>query len=331
MSNRMSTTPEHWKAYPPQIDRVEMSGDYGVTAGNVRAFLWRRLEELGEKPYIRGRGILCSNLHNAEGTHALKITQRGHSIWVRGSLSKWGGRIDEFARSYLPASKVGSVVRDVLDRLDLPADWVRVHLVEMGVDILVEGAIGDYTPHLRTARGQRRKQVQGGRTTHYQGSTRKAFKVYDKGKELGLKLPAGVALLRMELTLQNGAASIGKVLGLGLPLHASDLGEGDTMLSLINNLHKMIDEVSPTGALRATGATKDVPLETAINLLLEAYGDDGLPKLIERIEEMAEAEADKQKRKRIRDSVKGIRERYSKLDAERFTKLRETIAQADMD
>lgn len=43
-----------FKAYAPQIDRVEMEGDYNAPDSNVRAFLWERLKALGEHPYVNG-------------------------------------------------------------------------------------------------------------------------------------------------------------------------------------------------------------------------------------------------------------------------------------
>lgn len=324
----MRKATECWKAYPPQIDRVEMTGRYNDTASNVRAFMYRRMEELGEKPYISGRGTFICRLYNQEGTQYLKVTQRGHSVWVRGSLSKWGGYLDEYTRHCLPCDRVGAVVSEVLDRLGLSAEWVKVHSVEMGIDILVSGRVLDYTPYLRIARGQKRLHIPKEGYTHYQGSTRRVFKVYDKGKELGARTKEGTTLLRMEMTLQNGASSIGKVLGLSLPLHASDLGKGDTLHYMVKLLLKMIEDILPTGIPSSTGSVKDVPIETAISLLREAYGDEGLQRLIESMEERAEAEEDKTRRKRIRDSAKELRERYSKMEAERFTKLRETIDEA---
>lgn len=325
MNNKVNRAPKAWEAYPPQIDRVEMAGRYSASATSVRAFLLERLQELGEAPYISWRGILCCSLSNPQGTHALKITQRGSSVWIRGSLSKWSGCVDEYARPYLPSSKVDAIIQEVLDRLELDAKWVKVHSVEIGLDIVVAGKIGDYTPYLRTAKGQRRKLVDRGYSTHYQGNTRREFKVYDKGEEQGMQLPEGVTLLRMELTLQNGASSIRKALGLGLPLHASDFGKTSMMHSLVNALFKMIDEVLPTGVPRATGALKDVELETAIGLLVEVYGDEWLPRLMERMEELARAYPDRRVRQRLRAKAKGLRDRYSKLDAERFMMLRDAI------
>ena len=328
MSNKVNRTPKAWEACPPQIDRVEMAGHYSASATSVRAFLLERLQELGEAPYISWRGILCCSLSNPQGTHALKITQRGSSVWIRGSLSKWSGCLDEYTRHYLPCDRVGAVVSEVLDRLGLSAEWVKVHSVEMGIDILVSGRVLDYTPYLRIARGQKRLHIPKEGYTHYQGSTRRVFKVYDKGKELGARTQEGTTLLRMEMTLQNGASSIGKVLGLSLPLHASELVKGDTLHFIAKLLLKMIEDILPTGIPNSTGAVKDVPIETAISLLREAYGDEGLQRLIESMEERAEAEEDKTRRKRIRDSAKELRERYSQMEAERFTKLRETIDEA---
>lgn len=325
--NNIGHAPETWEAYAPQIDRVAMAGHCSGSASNVRAFLLERLQELGETPYLNWRGILCCSLNNAQGTHSLKITQRGSSIWIRGSLSKWSGYVDEYARPYLPSNKIDAVVREVLGRLELDAKWVKVHSVEIGMDIVVAGKIGDYTPYLRNAKGQKRKEVRGSCSMHYQGNTRKEFKVYDKGKEQGLQLSEGVTLLRMELTLQNGAGSITgsirRALGLGLPLHASDFGKSSMMHSLVNALFKVIDEVLPTGVPQATGALKDVELETAISLLVE--GDEWLPKLMERIEEVAKVNPDRRIRQRLRVKAKGLRERYSKLDAERFVMLRDAI------
>ena len=313
-----------FKAYAPQIDRIEMAGDYNAPAPNVRVFLWERLQALGERPYINGKGTLCSKLHNDTGTHAVQVTQRGRSVWVRGSLSKWSGDTVD-GRPVLPTGGAMQVVSDILNRLGLPPEWVKVHSVETGIDVWVEGTASDYTPHLRIARGMKRKQVQGERSTHYQGSTRREFKVYDKGAEAGLTLPEGYALIRFEHTHKNGARTIGKALGLSLPLHASDLGDTATIHLLIQALLKMIQEVLPTGVPCATGMVKDVPLEAAIQLMQEAYGDGWLAKYLATLEEQAQATTDRAKRKRIRGKATEIRERYSELDTARWNSLREAV------
>lgn len=313
-----------FKAYPPQIDRIEMAGDYNAPATNVRAFLWEQLQALGERPYINGRGTLCCKLHNDTGTHAIQITQRGRSVWIRGSLSKWSGDTED-GRPVLPNGGAIQVVTDILNRLGLPSEWVKVHSIETGIDVWVEGTASDYTTHLRIARGMKRKQVQGERSTHYQSSTRHEFKAYDKGNEAGLLIPEGYALIRLEHTHKNGASAIGKALGLPLPIHASDLGDVETIHLLIQALLKMIQEVLPTGVPRATGEAKDVPLETAIQLMQEAYGDGWLDKYLETLEEQAQATTDRVKRKRIRDKANEIRERYSELDTANWDSLREAV------
>lgn len=319
--------PEYCKAFPPQVDNVKMVGDYGDTASNVRLYLTQRLEELGEKPYKKNGTLMCK-LHNEEGTQHLMITQRGHSVWVRGSLSKWGGYKDEYQRYNLPRGRTGVVVREVLDRLGLPAEWVKVHSIEIGIDILVSGKITDYTQNLRIAKGQKRIHKEKERTTHYQGSTQKLFKVYDKGEEIGILLPEGMCLIRMELTLQNGASCIGKRLGLLLPLHASDLEQDDTILSMIKQLYAMIDDTQPKQVIRSTGVVKDKPLEVAIMLLREAYGDTAVSKLVDQLQSVADAEEDKVKRKRLRDQATKVQERYSKLEASYWKKIRKEIDEA---
>ena len=326
-NKKTSHTPEYCKAFPPQVDNVKMVGDYGDTASNVRLYLTQRLEELGEKPYKKNGTLMCK-LHNEEGTQHLMITQRGHSVWVRGSLSKWGGYKDEYQRYNLPREKIGVVVREVLDRLGLPAEWVKVHSVEIGIDILVSGKITDYTRYLRVAKGQKRIHKEKERTTHYQGSTQKLFKVYDKGEEIGILLPEGMCLLRMELTLKNGASCIGKRLGLLLPLHASDLEQDDTILSMIKQLHAMIGDTQPKQVIRTTGAVKDKPLEAAIMLLREAYGDTAVSKLVDRLQSEADAEEDKIKRKRLRDQATKVQGLYSKLEASYWKKIRKEIDEA---
>lgn len=314
-----------FKAYAPQIDRVDMEGDYNAPDSNVRAFLWERLKALGEHPYLNGKGTLYCKLHNDTGTHAIKIMQRGRSVRVKGSLSKWSGDTED-GRPVLPTGGAMQVVSDILNRLGLSSEWVRVHSVETGIDVWVEGTASDYTPHLRIARGMKRKQVQGERSTHYQGNTRREFKVYDKGAEAGLTHPEGYALIRFEHTHKNGARTIGKALGLRLPLHASDLGDTATIHLLIQALLKMIQEVLPTGVPRATGAVKDVPLETAIQLIQDAYGAGWLTKYLATLEEQAQATTDRAKRKRIRGKATEIRERYSELDTASWDSLREAIA-----
>jgi hypothetical protein len=326
-NKKTSHPPEYCKAFPPQVDNVKMVGDYGDTASNVRLYLTQRLEELGEKPYKKNGTLMCK-LHNEEGTQHLMITQRGHSVWVRGSLSKWGGYKDEYQRYNLPRKKIGVVVRGVLDRLGLPAEWVKVHSVEIGIDILVSGKITDYTRYLRVAKGQKRIHKEKERTTYYQGSTQKLFKVYDKGEEIGILLPEGMCLLRMELTLKNGASCIGKRLGLLLPLHASDLEQDDTILSMIKQLHAMIDDTQPKQVIRTTGAVKDKPLEAAIMLLREAYGDTAVSKLVDRLQSEADAEEDKVKRKRLRDQATKVQGLYSKLEASYWKKIRKEIDEA---
>lgn len=326
---KTSHAPEYCKAFPPQVDKVTMSGDYEATASNVRSFLTERLKELGEKPYINGKGTLMCKLHNEEGTQHLMITQRGHSVWVRGSLSKWGGYKDEYQRYNITRGRTGVVVREVLDRLGLPAEWVKVHSVEIGIDILVQGKITDYTQNLRVAKGQKRIHKEKERTTHYQGNTQKLFKVYDKGAEIGILLPDGMCLLRMELTLQNGASCIGKRLGLLLPLHASDLEQDDTILSMIKQLHAMIRNVLPTGIAKTTGKPKDRAIETAISMLIETLGDGAVPMLVERMEAEAEAEANKKSKHDIKRYAQKVGELYGNIDSKRFMAIREAIAGVD--
>lgn len=317
------------KAYPSQIDNVTMCGDYEATASNVRSFLTQRLEELGEKPYINGKGTLMCKLHNEDGTQHLMITQRGHSVWVRGSLSKWGGCKDEYQRYSLQRERTGVVVREVLDMLGLDHEWVKVHSVEMGIDILVSGSITDYTPYLRTAPRQKRMHVPNERTTHYQGSSRKLFKVYDKGAEMKIKTPDGTTLLRMELGLRGGAKDIGRMLGLSLPLHASDIGKEDTLLSIIRLLHDMIRNVLPTGIAKTTGKPKDKAIETAISMLIDQLGDNAVPMLVERMEAEAEAEANKKSKHDIKRYAQKVSELYGNVDSERFRMIRDEIAGAD--
>lgn len=317
------------KAYPSQIDNVTMCGDYEATASNVRSFLTQRLEELGEKPYINGKGTLMCKLHNEDGTQHLMITQRGHSVWVRGSLSKWGGCKDEYQRYSLQRERTGVVVREVLDMLGLDHEWVKVHSVEMGIDILVSGSITDYTPYLRTAPRQKRMHVPNERTTHYQGSSRKLFKVYDKGAEMKIKTPDGTTLLRMELGLRGGAKDIGRMLGLSLPLHASDIGKEDTLLSIIRLLHDMIRNVLPTGIAKTTGKPKDKAIETAISMLIDQLGDNAVTMLVERMEAEAEAEANKKSKHDIKRYAQKVSELYGNVDSERFRAIREAIAGAD--
>ena len=317
------------KAYPSQIDNVTMCGDYEATASNVRSFLTQRLEELGEKPYINGKGTLMCKLHNEDGTQHLMITQRGHSVWVRGSLSKWGGCKDEYQRYSLQRERTGVVVREVLDMLGLDHEWVKVHSVEMGIDILVSGSITDYTPYLRIAPRQKRMHVPNERTTHYQGSSRKLFKVYDKGAEMKIKTPDGTTLLRLELGLRGGAKDIGRMLGLSLPLHASDIGKEDTLLSIIRLLHDMIRNVLPTGIAKTTGKPKDKAIETAISMLIDQLGDNAVTMLVERMEAEAEAEANKKSKHDIKRYAQKVSELYGNVDSERFRAIREAIAGAD--
>ncbi len=317
------------KAYPSQIDNVTMCGDYEATASNVRSFLTQRLEELGEKPYINGKGTLMCKLHNEDGTQHLMITQRGHSVWVRGSLSKWGGCKDEYQRYSLQRERTGVVIRVVLDMLGLDHEWVKVHSVEMGIDILVSGSITDYTPYLRIAPRQKRMHVPNERTTHYQGSSRKLFKVYDKGAEMKIKTPDGTTLLRMELGLRGGAKDIGRMLGLSLPLHASDIGKDDTLLSIIRLLHDMIRNVLPTGIAKTTGKPKDKAIETAISMLIDQLGDNAVTMLVERMEAEAEAEANKKSKHDIKRYAQKVSELYGNVDSERFRAIREAIAGAD--
>lgn len=317
------------KAYPSQIDNVTMCGDYEATASNVRSFLTQRLEELGEKPYINGKGTLMCKLHNEDGTQHLMITQRGHSVWVRGSLSKWGGCKDEYQRYSLQRERTGVVIRVVLDMLGLDHEWVKVHSVEMGIDILVSGSITDYTPYLRIAPRQKRMHVPNERTTHYQGSSRKLFKVYDKGAEMKIKTPDGTTLLRLELGLKGGAKDIGRMLGLLLPLHASDLGEEETLLSIVRLLHDMIRNVLPTGIAKTTGKPKDKAIETAISMLIDQLGDNAVPMLVERMEAEAEAEANKKSKHDIKRYAQKVSELYGNVDSERFRMIRDEIAGAD--
>lgn len=317
------------KAYPSQIDNVTMCGDYEATASNVRSFLTQRLEELGEKPYINGKGTLMCKLHNEDGTQHLMITQRGHSVWVRGSLSKWGGCKDEYQRYSLQRERTGVVIRVVLDMLGLDHEWVKVHSVEMGIDILVSGSITDYTPYLRIAPRQKRMHVPNERTTHYQGSSRKLFKVYDKGAEMKIKTPDGTTLLRLELGLKGGAKDIGRMLGLILPLHASDLGEEETLLSIVRLLHDMIRNVLPTGIAKTTGKPKDKAIETAISMLIETLGDNAVPMLVERMEAEAETEANKKSKYDIKRYAERVGELYGSIDSERFRMIRDEIAGAD--
>ena len=317
------------KAYPSQIDNVTMCGDYEATASNVRSFLTQRLEELGEKPYINGKGTLMCKLHNEDGTQHLMITQRGHSVWVRGSLSKWGGCKDEYQRYSLQREHTGVVIRVVLDMLGLDHEWVKVHSVEMGIDILVSGSITDYTPYLRIAPRQKRMHVPNERTTHYQGSSRKLFKVYDKGAEMKIKTPDGTTLLRLELGLKGGAKDIGRMLGLLLPLHASDLGEEETLLTIVRLLHDMIRNVLPTGIAKTTGKPKDKAIETAISMLIDQMGDNAVPMLVERMEAEAEAEANKKSKHDIKRYAQKVRELYGNVDSERFRMIRDEIAGAD--
>lgn len=317
------------KAYPSQIDNVTMCGDYEATASNVRSFLTQRLEELGEKPYINGKGTLMCKLHNEDGTQHLMITQRGHSVWVRGSLSKWGGCKDEYQRYRLQRERTGVVVREVLDMLGLDHEWVKVHSVEMGIDILVSGSITDYTPYLRIAPRQKRMHVPNERTTHYQGSSRKLFKVYDKGAEMKIKTPDGTTLLRLELGLKGGAKDIGRMLGLLLPLHASDLGKEETLLTLIRLLHDMIRNVLPTGIAKTTGKPKDKAIETAISMLIDQLGDNAVTMLVERMEAEAEAEANKKSKHDIKRYAQKVSELYGNVDSERFRMIRDEIAGAD--
>lgn len=317
------------KAYPSQIDNVTMCGDYEATASNVRSFLTQRLEELGEKPYINGKGTLMCKLHNEDGTQHLMITQRGHSVWVRGSLSKWGGCKDEYQRYSLQRERTGVVIRVVLDMLGLDHEWVKVHSVEMGIDILVSGSITDYTPYLRIAPRQKRMHVPNERTTHYQGSSRKLFKVYDKGAEMKIKTPDGTTLLRLELGLSGGAKDIGRMLGLLLPLHASDLGKEETLLSIIRLLHDMIRNVLPTGIAKTTGKPKDKAIETAISMLIDQLGDNAVPMLVERMEAEAEAEANKKSKHDIKRYAQKVSELYGNVDSERFRMIRDEIAGAD--
>ena len=317
------------KAYPSQIDNVTMCGDYEATASNVRSFLTQRLEELGEKPYINGKGTLMCKLHNEDGTQHLMITQRGHSVWVRGSLSKWGGCKDEYQRYSLQRERTGVVIRVVLDMLGLDHEWVKVHSVEMGIDILVSGSITDYTPYLRIAPRQKRMHVPNERTTHYQGSSRKLFKVYDKGAEMKIKTPDGTTLLRLELGLKGGAKDIGRMLGLILPLHASDLGEEETLLSIVRLLHDMIRNVLPTGIAKTTGKPKDKAIETAISMLIETLGDNAVTMLVERMEAEAETEANKKSKYDIKRYAERVGELYGSIDSERFRMIRDEIAGAD--
>ena len=306
-----------------------MCGDYEATASNVRSFLTQRLEELGEKPYINGKGTLMCKLHNEDGTQHLMITQRGHSVWVRGSLSKWGGCKDEYQRYSLQRERTGVVIRVVLDMLGLDHEWVKVHSVEMGIDILVSGSITDYTPYLRIAPRQKRMHVPNERTTHYQGSSRKLFKVYDKGAEMKIKTPDGTTLLRLELGLKGGAKDIGRMLGLSLPLHASDIGKEDTLLSIIRLLHDMIRNVLPTGIAKTTGKPKDKAIETAISMLIDQLGDNAVTMLVERMEAEAEAEANKKSKHDIKRYAQKVSELYGNVDSERFRMIRDEIAGAD--
>ena len=333
MNTKAQTDTKHstgyCKAYPSQIDNVTMCGDYEATASNVRSFLTQRLEELGEKPYINGKGTLMCKLHNEDGTQHLMITQRGHSVWVRGSLSKWGGCKDEYHRYSLQRERTGVVIRVVLDMLGLDHEWVKVHSVEMGIDILVYGSITDYTPYLRIAPRQKRMHVPNERTTHYQGSSRKLFKVYDKGAEMKIKTPDGTTLLRLELGLRGGAKDIGRMLGLSLPLHASDIGKEDTLLSIIRLLHDMIRNVLPTGIAKTTGKPKDKAIETAISMLIDQLGDNAVPMLVERMEAEAEAEANKKSKHDIKRYAQKVSELYGNVDSERFRMIRDEIAGAD--
>lgn len=315
------------KAFHPQIDSVKMGVKYEGTGRSAHEYIKQRLWSLGERPYREGGGLKCK-LHNEAGTAHLMVVQKGANIKVEGSLPKWGGCRDEYQRYTLTRGGVGVVVGEVFDRLGIPIELVNVHSVEMGIDMLVSGKITDYTPYLRTARGQKHMVIPKQRTTSYQGSTNKTFKIYDKGAELGINTPEGTTLLRMELTLRGGASKVKSQLKMTATPKASDLGRDDMAMSLIKKLRKMIHEILPTSKPRTTGTIKNTSMDIAMSLLIGAFGNKAVAMIVERLEGEAEAEANRVKRQRIRDQAKKIQEIYSELETEYLERMRMEVDKA---
>lgn len=312
------------KAYPPQIDAVNMEGQYNATAEEVRAFIKDRLEGLGERYWLNGKGLLVGTLNNNEGTHALRITQRGRSVRVCGSLAKWGG-VKEEGRSVLPDEEVQAVVSDVLDLLGLNPKWVKVHSVEYGIDVLVEGRLSDYAPYLRMAKGHKPKKVDGAKGSHYQGTERATLKVYDKGKEAGIPAPEGTSLLRFEYERENGASSIGKYLGLGTPLHAEDLTTDRALMALKRIVIELMNAIIPTGVAEVEHPS-DVATNVAVQMLEEKYGAEWRERFISLVEEQAKARyTHSAQRDRAKKSATPFLKEIQTEQGDRFTALRDAI------
>lgn len=324
------------KAYSPQVDRVEMAGEYNAPAPDARAFLFDRLKELGERPYISGGTLKCK-LHSEDGSEVMNITQRGRSVWISGSLAKWGGK-KEGGRYVLPDEEVYQLVCSILERLGLDDKWVKIHSIEYGIDILVDGDIYDYAPYLRMAKGHKpitkaEVKAKGG---HYQGNVRGEFKVYNKGAEAGIQTPRGKSLLRWEYERKKGASEIGKALGLGTPLHAEDLAKKSLFKRLWSMVKRVIEEALPDGIPTTQGKPKGVGLSVVIQMLRTKYGVEWHSELRRMIAEQAEAtfkngdpRNDKTKRKRARDFGEGLIKLDTNEHADRFNAIREALNEHD--
>lgn len=315
------------KAFLPQIDKVKMGVECNADGRAVREYIRQRLWECGERPY-KNKGRLMCKLHNEAGTAHLMVVQDEAYISIEGSLQKWYGCKDEYQRYSLPREKICVVVREVLDMLGLPYNEVKVHSVEMGIDMLVLGKITDYTPYLRTAPRQKRMHVPNARTTHYQGSANKVLKVYDKGAEMKIKTPDGTTLLRLELTLRGGASKVKSQLKMTATPKASDLWLYDMGMSLIKKLRKMIHEILPTSKPRTTGAIKDASIDVAMSLLIEEFGAKAVAMVVDRLECEAVAERNGKYRQRIREQAKKIQEQYRELETEYLELMRMEVDRA---
>lgn len=292
------------------IDSTRFSWEQEASPEEARAWFVERVELLGCEDPKQYKRELHAKLYSPNGTgeFALRFSYLGgRRFAVEGSLGCFieGAKGANLARF----EDIPEVLGKLASLLELDLRFTKVLSVEVAGDCALLAPYADYLPAFRTPARMKLTEERG--TLYYRPlskakrtRTRKQFKVYDKGAELGAPPPSG-CLMRAELTLGGGAAMIGQTLKAGRPLMAIDLQDETIQQTLVDQFKAMINELVKVQAMERTKAGgKDALLEGLALELMERGGDP--MEVAERVIQSVEAKNRRMARKRIRKQVADI-------------------------
>lgn len=319
--------------YKIGIDRIKITEEVDDTPEAVRARFIQRMQEIGAIDMEQSAKHIKVRLYSPRGsTDFLTLVARNRFVEVYGSVASFlygGGELLRYDDLPEALQVVGNILESNL-RL------ARVDSIEITADAHLPQPYEAYTPCIQAPPRMERTErkgtiyIEGVGRTRAKGKTKppsKRLKIYDKGKELG-KPPEIGCLLRVELTIDRGASTIGRAIGVGGRLMATDLTDSTIWNSTINQLVQ-----SFSNTIQGSHDTTDEDMKPTDRILIALAKE--VSKQGVRWEELPSVkhvmnELDKKTRYRVRQKIRKVsREILANQGGyERANELREFIETA---